>query len=68
MREDLYHLLKHKRRMRPDELTAQERESSQKRSVFIRLHRAITRPYFLFRRRTFKRLRESGQLLPEGSE
>jgi hypothetical protein len=67
-REDLYHILKHKRRLRPDELTPQEQIDSQRRSWFIRLHRFVTRPYFLLRRRTFKRLRDSGQLLPEGSK
>jgi hypothetical protein len=38
------------------------------RSTFIRLHRIITKPYFKFRRTTFKRMRASGRLLPEGSK
>ena len=67
-RADAYHILKHKRRLRPDELTPQERERAQRRGVLIRLHRLITRPYFLLRRSTFKRLRETGRLLPEGSK
>jgi hypothetical protein len=66
--EDLYHVLKHKRRMRPDELTRDEQEHCTRQSALIRLHRFITRPYFLLRRRTFKRLRETGRLLPEGSK
>jgi hypothetical protein len=66
--EDLYHVLKHKRRMRPDELTRDERDLSTRQSALIRLHRFITRPYFLLRRRTFKRLRDTGRLLPEGSK
>ena len=66
--EDVYHVLKHKRRIRPDEMTREERELSTRQSALIRLHRFITRPYFLLRRRTFKRLRETGQLLPEGSK
>jgi hypothetical protein len=66
-REDLYHALKHKRRLRPDELTDAERSASRP-SVLIRIHRAIIAPYKSLRRRTFARLRESGKLLPEGSE
>lgn len=67
-REDAYHILKHKRRLRPDELTAGEAQRAGRKSVLIRLHRFVFRPYFLIRRRTFKRLRESGVLLPEGSK
>jgi len=67
-REDLYHILKHKRRMRADELTEIEKVESAKKSWFIHVHRIVTKPYFLIRRRTFKRLRETGQLLPEGSK
>jgi hypothetical protein len=67
-KEDLYHILKHKRRLRPDLLTPEEREIAQRKSWFIRLHRLITKPYFLIRRRTFKRLRDTGQLAPEGSK
>jgi hypothetical protein len=67
-KEDLYHILKHKRRLRPDLLTPEERETAERRSWFIRAHRFITKPYFLFRRRTFNRLRETGQLAPEGSK
>jgi hypothetical protein len=66
--EDIYHVLKHKRRMRPDEMTEVETERATRRSALIRLHRFITRPYFLLRRRTFQRLRETGRLLPEGSK
>jgi len=66
--EDLYHVLKHKRRMRPDELSADELERATKRSLLIRAHRFVTRPYFLLRRTTFKRLRETGRLMPEGSK
>lgn len=67
-REDLYHVLKHKRRMRPDEMSEEEYERATRKSVLIRFHRFVTRPYFLLRRRTFKRLRETGRLLPEGSK
>jgi hypothetical protein len=64
-REDCYHILKHKRRLRPDELTDAEREIARRRSLLIRLHRLITKPYFRLRRTTFKRLRETGRLMPE---
>jgi hypothetical protein len=66
-REDRYHILKHKRRLRPHELTPEERQAAQQPSFLIRLHRLITRPYFRLRRTTFKRLRASGKLLPDGS-
>jgi RIO-like serine/threonine protein kinase len=67
-REDLYHILKHKKRLRPDEMTTEELTAAERKSRLIRLHRFLTKPYFLLRRRTFKRLRESGRLLPEGSK
>jgi len=66
--DDLYHLIKHKRRLRPDELTSAERDQLTRKSMFIRIHRFLTRPYFLLRRRLFKRLRDTGRLLPEGSK
>lgn len=68
VREDLYHVLKHKKRLRPDELTADELERSTRKSWVIRLHRWLTKPYFAFRRRTFRRLRATGRLMPEGSK
>ncbi|HVT90020.1 MAG TPA: hypothetical protein VHD56_14295 [Tepidisphaeraceae bacterium] len=67
-REDEYHILKHKKKLRPDEMTDAERAAAERKSWLIRLHRFITKPYFLIRRRTFKRLREAGRLLPEGSK
>ena len=66
--EDSYHILKHKRRMRPDELTAEEQKQSQRQSLPLRIHRFILWPYFRLRRRTFQRLRDTGRLLPEGSK
>ena len=66
--EDFYHVLKHKRRLRPDLLTEEERQRSMRRSWAIRLHRFVFSPYFKFRRRTVRRWRETGQLLPEGSK
>lgn len=46
-REDLYHLLKHKRKLRPDLLLDDEKENAQKLSVLIRLHRPVA---WLFQR------------------
>jgi len=67
-REDLYHLLKHKRNLRPDLMTPQELEDADRRSWFIKAHRAVATPIRKVRRRTLKRLRDSGKLLPEGSK
>ncbi len=67
-REDLYHWLKHKRRMRPDELTDAEKRQAQHRSTFIRIHRFVSIPYQKFRKRFFRRMHEQGRLLPEGSK
>jgi len=66
--EDRYHVLKHKKRFRPDELTPAQDEGATRTSWIIRTHRLVSKPYFLFRRRIFKRLRTTGQLLPEGSK
>ena len=65
---DTYHLLKHKSRLRPDQLTDHERMILEHRSLPIRLHRFILKPYFNMRRRIFRRLRETGRLMPEGSK
>jgi RIO-like serine/threonine protein kinase len=67
-RADIYHLLKHKKRLRPDEMTPQEMELAGRKGWLIRAHRFVAKPYFLLRRTTFKRLRETGRLLPEGSK
>ncbi|MHC4855482.1 MAG: hypothetical protein ACYS72_03655 [Planctomycetota bacterium] len=48
--EDLYHLLKHKRKLRPDLLTQDEAQSVKKPSLLIRIHRAIARPFQKIRR------------------
>lgn len=66
--EDGYHVLKHKSRLRPDELTLDERRRARRKSLLVRTHRFLLKPYFKIRRHTFHRLRESGRLLPEGSK
>ena len=53
---DRYHLLKHWRRHRPDQLTAEQIAQARRRPIWIELHRRITRPLTLFRRRTLNRI------------
>ena len=66
-REDGYHVLKHKRRMRPDEMTAEEAKLAARRSALIRVHRWLATPYFKVRRLLFRKMSAAGKLLPEGS-
>jgi hypothetical protein len=65
---DQYHALKHKVRLRPQEATAEEQAAVRQVNWLIWLHRRVAAPYRKFRKTTFKRMRESGQLLPTGSE
>jgi len=53
---DRYHYLKHKRRLRPDLLTPEERARLDRPGVLIRLHRVLTRPLTRLRRSTLKRI------------
>ncbi len=53
---DRYHLLKHWRRHRPDQLTPEQIEQSRRRSFWIKLHRWLTGPLARIRRRTLKRV------------
>ncbi len=65
---DIYHVLKHKKHMRPDQLSEEERRRVQNRGILIDLHRIIIKPYRKLRKAYFKRLKDSGRLLPEGSK
>ncbi len=65
---DTYHVLKHKRRLRPDELRPGEAELSRRRGPLIRFHRVASKPYFWVRRSVFGWLRGRNHLLPEGSK
>lgn len=47
--EDRYHFAKHKRRMRPDLLSPADYAKTYQRSLPIRLHRWLTKPYFAVR-------------------
>ena len=54
MREDLYHVYKHKRYLRPDLLTPEEDEMSRRRSLPNKIHRnVIARPYLAVKRLIF---------------
>jgi len=64
-RADRYHFLKHKRRFCSDEMTQEELEVVTCPSALIRIHRLLTKPYFLLRRSTFRRLRHAGHVIPE---
>jgi hypothetical protein len=56
---DRYHCLKHKRRLRPDLLSAAEQSEVERINIWIRLHRRLVRPLTNLRRRALKRLGRS---------
>jgi len=66
-REDLYHVLKHKRRFARDSLTEAELARVRRRSVLIRAHRLLNRPYRTVRRPLFRWLKRTGRVLSSGS-
>ena len=53
---DRYHLLKHHRRVRPDQLTEEQFVQSYRPPPYIGLHRYLARPFTLLRRRTLLRM------------
>lgn len=55
-KEDIYHLLKHKRKFSPDLLTDEEKERLAKVSWLIRLHRTLTGPLRDLRRAFLRHL------------
>lgn len=61
--KDLYHLYKHKRRMAPQELTAEEEALSRWRSGLHGLHRVLTKFYRRRRRRFLNRQYREGLLV-----
>lgn len=61
--KDCYHLYKHKRRLRPDELTAEEETLSRHRSGVHLIWRKITKPYRRVRRGYLRKQHEAGQLV-----
>jgi hypothetical protein len=56
---DRYHLLKHKRRLRPDLLRPEERARLETLSPWIRLHRRLARPLTEWRRKALRKLEKS---------
>lgn len=67
-RGDFYHLLKHRRRMRPDEMTPEELERAKRVSFWVKVHRVLFKPYFVVRRVIFRKLEKDGRLIPSGSD
>jgi hypothetical protein len=61
-REDRYHLLKHKRRLRPDLLSPEQRKDSYRKSTWIRIHRAAAWPFRVLRRGIMRWLYKHGYL------
>lgn len=64
---DRYHLLKHKRRLRPDLLTDEERAVVERVGFWIRVHRTIARPLTNLRRSVLRRLGKSEMIEVTGS-
>lgn len=64
---DVYHCLKHKRRLRADLLSDRELDELSRLSIWIRLHRWITRPLTQLRRRTLRRLHANDGVPVAGS-
>jgi hypothetical protein len=56
---DIYHFLKHKRRLRPDLLDEDEARTVNELSPWIRVHRSVARPLTQLRRRWLRRVRGS---------
>ncbi len=64
---DWYHTLKHKRRLRPDLLTAAEREQVERLSIWIRFQRAYAGPLTHLRRAILRRLHKTEHASVAGS-
>jgi len=60
--KDLYHLYKHKRRLAPAELTAEEEELSRQRGGLHGMHRRFTKRYRSLRRRFLREQHAKGAL------
>ena len=60
---DIYHLYKHKRRMSPGELTADEDRLGRRRGWLHTLHRKATDPWRTFRRRFLRKRHRRGLLV-----
>lgn len=66
-KEDMYHLLKHKRRFRPDLMTKEENLNSRKVSFAVGVHRFVSKPFRTIRRRILRKLYQLNILVrPDG--
>jgi serine/threonine protein kinase len=66
-RSDAYHLLKHWRRFRPDQMSEEQLTASRRPPIWIAWHRLLFRPFTLLRRRILEHLgaRPRPQAKPE---
>ena len=55
-RSDRYHLLKLRRRVRPDQMSPEELTLSHKRPGYVQVHNLLTRPFTRIRRRFLERV------------
>ena len=62
-RKDIYHMLKHKRKMNRDEMTDADIQEYKTPSGLHKLHRKIIRPYKAIRRRFLNKRQEKGLLV-----
>ncbi len=62
---DLYHMLKHRRKIFPESLS--EEEFDRRRPWFIRVHRIFANPYRKARRAYLRKIEEGATTRPEGS-
>jgi hypothetical protein len=66
--KDIYHLCKHKRRLAPAELSAEEDALSRRRSGWHLLHRRLTKPYRALRRRLLADRYRAGRIVSPTAE
>lgn len=67
-KEDIYHLNKHKRRLRPDLMSEEEVRQSRRVSVWVRLHRLCVHPLNRLRRKFLGFLYRKGHLITDVTE
>jgi hypothetical protein len=61
-RKDIYHALKHKRRMAPDELREDEIAASQRSGLLHKIHAKVSKGYRAIRRKFLRKKYQSGNL------
>ena len=65
---DMYHVYKHKRRLRPDLLTAEQAAIVERATFPIRAHRFLTRPLTRLRRAILRQLKRDDAGVVAGSD